>query len=183
MKRRTESASESYFNMIDIPSSFDRMKLTSTFSFGSADLPMPSLTNQQIIDVAATFIKNIMRLKVMMAVSWFFRHDTAHNAAGRIWNHGVTIKEKKWDAAIASQIFARFKQLYHTHNMEIQGIKHDAEQVEKFATDSLEKGAAVTLVIASADSATIAFQYAFMSYLIGMDDVWDHVRRFVGSSP
>jgi hypothetical protein len=69
MKRRTESASESYFNMIDIPSSFDRMKLTSTFSFGSADPPMPSLTNQQIIDVAATFIKNIMRLKVMMAVS------------------------------------------------------------------------------------------------------------------
>jgi hypothetical protein len=146
------------------------MRLMSLYDFGLADPPSHPFSTPSIKEISAAFTANLMRLKSMMTFPAYLA-----NFAGVIMRltlraefertGDLTIEEQFNDGPTAMALFDRFKVLYNEYNEKIQHIRDDPVALETQARDMMERGGAVTVVIAGSPAAINAFEFAMMSYL------------------
>jgi hypothetical protein len=156
--------------MVYIPEDADKLQLTSTYAFGLADPPNLELVTPSIKEISAAFIVNLMRLKSMMTFPAYLADFSGiiqrfHMVAE--FEHCGTIKfeEQFHDGPTAKKLFTRFVELFGEHNKKIQALAGDSEKLAAHANDMIEKGGAITVIIAGAPAAINAFEFAMMSYL------------------
>jgi hypothetical protein len=142
----------------------------STYAFGLADPPNPELATPSVKEVATAFIANLMRLKSMMTFPAYLADFAGiiqrfHIIAEFERSGTVKFEEQLHDGQTAKKLFKRFVELYSEHNKKIQTLTGDPEKLAEHATDMVEKGGAVTVIISGAPAAINAFEFAMMSYL------------------
>lgn len=156
--------------MIYIPENADKLGLLSTYDFGLADPPSASFSVPTIAEIAGAFTVNLLRLKSMMTFPAYLADFAGIIHRLQLRAHfekfgDLDIDERLNDLETAKILFERFIALFHEHNMRLQRIRNDPEKLEAHAKDMMEKGGAVTVIIAGAPAAMNNFELAMMSYL------------------
>lgn len=156
--------------MVYIPDDADKLRLTSTYAFGLADPPNLILAIPSITEIATAFTINLMRLKSMMTFPAYLADFSAviqrlHMIAEFERSGTVPFEEQLLDGPIARKLFDRFVELYSDHNRKLQALADDPVKLAEHAKDMIEKGGAVTIIIAGSPAALNAFEFAMMSYL------------------
>jgi len=77
----------------------------------------------------------------------------------------LNIDSRRNELPVAQELFERFIHLFHEHNATLQQIRNDPAKVAAHAQDMMEKGAAITMIIAGAPAALNNFELAMMSYI------------------
>lgn len=177
--------------MVYIPEGADRLGLTHTYGFGLADPPSGLISTPAILEIGAAFIANLLRLKSMMAFPAYLADFAGVIHRLQLQAHyekfgDLNIDERRNDQATAKELFERFIALFHERNMKLQQSRESPEALAAMANDMIEKGAAVTIIIAGAPAAINSFEFAMMSYVTSAwtmfetaaGDLWEVALNF-----
>jgi hypothetical protein len=156
--------------MIYIPGDADKLGLLSTYSFGLADPPSATFSTASISEIAAAFTTNLLRLKSMMTFPAYLADFASLIHRLQLQAHferfgNLDIEKQENAPPVAKELFERFIALFHEHNAKLQEARNDPEKLEALAEAMMEKGGAITIIIATAPAAMNNFELAMMSYI------------------
>lgn len=152
------------------------------YAFGIADPPLANFSIKSIEEIASAFTANILRLKSMMAFPAFLADFSGQvqrfMARAEFEQFGeVTVEERVNDGATAEALFDRFRTLFSAHTAKLVSFKDDPEKLSKIADDMVEKGGAITVMLAGAPAAENNFELAMRSILTS---AWTNFETAVG---
>ena len=156
--------------MIYIPPNADKLGLLSTYDFGLADPPSIDFSTPSITEIAGAFTTNLLRIKSMMTFPAYLADFASLIHRLQLRAHferfgDLDIESRLNDLPTAQALFDRFIALFHEHNAKLQQARSSQEAIEALAQDMLEKGGAITIIIAGAPAAINNFELAMMSYI------------------
>lgn len=153
-----------------IPPTADSRNLMHLYAFGVADPPQGDFSIKSIEEIAAAFLSNILRLKSMMAFPAFLADFTSQvqrmMARAEFEQFGEFIVEERFsDGPTAKALFEKFRTLFSAHTAKLASLRNDPEKLSKLVEDMVEKGGAVTVMLADTSAAENNFDLAMMSIL------------------
>jgi hypothetical protein len=156
--------------MVYIPPDADKLGLLSTYAFGLADPPSENFRIPSITEIAGAFTTNLLRLKSMMTFPAYLADFAGVIHRLQLRAHferfgDLNIDERLNDLPVARALFERFIALFHEYNTKLQAARSDPVRLSALANDMIEKGGAVTVIIAGAPAAINSFELAMMSYI------------------
>jgi hypothetical protein len=172
--------------MVYIPPNADKLGLLSTYAFGLADPPNAVFSIPSITEIAGAFTTNLLRLKAMMTFPAYLADFASVIHRLQLKAHfekfgDLDIDSRLNDLPTAQALFERFIALFHEHNATLQAARENPAHLSALANDMIEKGGAITVIIAGAPAAINSFELAMMSYITSAwtifetatGDVWE----------